>query len=77
MHAQGETVKTSENKSRPAICANCQNWNEENNKEKNRIGECRRFPPAAVALDEESAAFIWPTTGFKDFCGEYKPRCDA
>lgn len=71
-------MKIKESKSAPAICANCQFWDEEENPTgRERLGECKRFPPQSIQLDDDSAAFISPTTAYDDFCGEFKTRCDA
>lgn len=65
---------------RPTICANCTYWKRHEGEsllEQAETGECKRFPPQIILTDDGNGVCIRPSTGFKDFCGEYQPRIDA
>lgn len=55
-------------------CANCRHRKditEEGADE--RVGECRRHPPAVLYDSEDGAFGMWPFVTASDWCGEHSP----
>lgn len=56
-------------------CKLCRHWLERANDP--TLGECRRFPPTAVAslpadrADEHTVETVWPDTKAGEWCGEF------
>jgi hypothetical protein len=65
-------MKERPTKSFPEICKHCRYWDSRDGE----VGECKRFPPKLVKIDEEWGG-ARPATEWKDSCGEFKMRVDA
>ena len=54
-------------------CSSCVHWAEDTEPGDERMGMCRRYPPAVVS-DGESTFSLWPFTEADDRCGEFKRK---
>lgn len=62
----------------PSVCGNCRHWRKHPDTDpKDPSGDCKRYPPTVVSMEEHGLAATNPATNSTDFCGEFAIRQDA